>query len=282
MKITLFVTLVAITLLASTNVGAANLNALPTPYQGNLHLFLLIGQSNMSGHGVMPSVRKIDPMAWNIGDDYRWRPVQEPNDHQTAYPTDPVNYDATATYGPTLPFTLHMHTYAPDYPIGVITCARGGSSMLRWQYSIDDQTLYGACLKRTYAAQLYGRVAGAIIFQGEAETEVGLEDQANAWGANFTQLLASLRAQYGDIPVVFAQIGMNAPLTKYPNQNIVRAQQESIDLQNTAMIYTDDLATQSDGVHFTSNSYNQIGCRFADKISILLGLGDGSLPCVFN
>lgn len=247
----------------------------------DLNIIVEIGQSNESGYGALPSTRPVAPNAWNLNDRYQFGQVQEPNDHQTAYPVDAVNYDPNAKYGPTLAMVLHLHSYAPDYPVLVVTCAKGNTSITQWQKAFPETTLYGACDKRLRVALRYGRIVAFVMHQGEYETFPGREDQALAWAANFTQLVSDLRSDYGDVPIVFGQIGINASLTAYPYQNVVMEQQASVDISGVLMYTTSDLATGSDGVHFTAASYNQVGCRQADRLAILLGFGDGLLPCVF-
>jgi hypothetical protein len=64
------------------------------------------------------------------------------------------------------------------------------------------------------------------------------------------------------LPVVFAQIGPR-PAEGFAEWETVQAQQASIRLPATAMITTDDLALQ-DVLHYTADSYQVIGQRFAE------------------
>ena len=56
-----------------------------------------------------------------------------------------------------------------DMAIGLIPCAKGGSLIHDWRRNLDDNTLYGSCLKRARAASLMGNVAGLLYFQGEID-----------------------------------------------------------------------------------------------------------------
>jgi hypothetical protein len=89
--------------------------------------------------------------------------------------------------------------------------------------------------------------------------------EPHKWAEKFTRLVTDLREDLGDrsLPVVFAQIGpYNAP-QNVPEWEIVQAQQASIQLPGVAMIKTADLNLQDD-VHFTAESYEIIGARFAE------------------
>ena len=85
------------------------------------------------------------------------------------------------------------------------------------------------------------------------------------WSELFTAFSTDLRNDLNqpDLPVVFAQIGTNWSPEAFPNWDIVRKQQASIQLPMTTMITTDDLPLL-DGLHFTVDSYRIIGKRFAD------------------
>ena len=112
----------------------------------------------------------------------------------------------------------------PDRVIGMIPCAKGETSIMQWQQDYSDQTLYGSCLKRIHAAQLYGSVDGIIFFQGEADTV----DPAEApflplavenYAPMFEKYIEDMRAdlENSKLPIVFAQIGRNSNTEKYRN-----------------------------------------------------------------
>jgi hypothetical protein len=87
----------------------------------------------------------------------------------------------------------------------------------------------------------------------------------------FTTFITNLRKDLHepDLPVVFAQIGATWTPEAFPNWDIVREQQRSTQLPNTAMIVTDDLPLM-DGLHFTTDSYRIIGKRFAEAYWVFL------------
>lgn len=257
----------------------------PEEYQGNLNIIVLMGQSNQSGYAPMPSKIVFDYKSWSIGDDYVWRQVREPSDRRTGYASDPVNYDAGAAYGATLAMSLHLHSYDQNYPLGIVTCAKGNSSIVNWQKSISDNTLYGACAKRIASAMQYGNIVAFVFHQGEYETFPNRQLEAEQWEENFGLFVSSLRSDYGeDIPMIFGQISIApAKQAQYPNENIVKNEQvqASENVLNSYMYMTSDLPKLSDGVHLNSDSYNKMGCRQANLLVIALGIGDGNNQC-FN
>lgn len=247
-----------------------NQSNIPQKYQGKLHLFILAGQSNMSGLGELPAETKTNPKIYVFGNDYRWKQAKEPVDDPTNQ-VDKVSLDTDAGYGPAMDFATTVLKERPEMVIGLIPCAKSGSSIHEWQRNgnLDENTLYGSCLKRVRAASLMGNVAGILFFQGEIDTVDPKEDpkrifSANQWANRFTLLINNFRGDLNspNLPVVFAQIGSNTEPKRFINWAVVQEQQRSVKLPNSAMITTDDLALK-DYVHFTTKSYQTIGQRFA-------------------
>jgi hypothetical protein len=64
-----------------TAVTVADESALPTAVKGKLRIYLLIGQSNMSGHGPLKdSTSNPNDHVWMLGKDYKWKIATEPLD----------------------------------------------------------------------------------------------------------------------------------------------------------------------------------------------------------
>ena len=72
-----------------------------------------------------------------------------------------------------------------------------------------------------------------------------------------------------ELPVVFAQIGSNKAPDIFVNWAVVKEQQRSVEAPYCVMITTDDLALK-DPVHFTTESYQVIGRRFAEAYLSLI------------
>lgn len=142
--------------------------------------------------------------------------------------------------------------------------------MVQWRRSLSDNTLYGSCLKRVRAASVMGHIAGILFFQGEAEAIDPAYYQEtelfpHEWRDRFELLVNHWRVDLGtpDLPVIFAQIGSNTAPDIFVNWEIVKEQQRSVQIPHCKMITTDDLALK-DAVHFTTESYQIIGRRFAE------------------
>lgn len=222
----------------------------------------------MSGVGPLPEPNlTTSPLIFVFGNDYRWHVAQEPIDS----PFDQVDYvsqDDFAGFSPGLSFAKRLLEEKPNKPLGLIPCAKSSSFIHEWRPNLSDNTLYGSCLKRIRAASTMGTVAGFLFLQGESDALVepyrGQIPRHEEWAVRFIELVESLRHDLNMplLPVIFAQIGPK-PAEGFAEWETVQAQQASIQLPATVMITTDDLSLQ-DGLHFTTDSYQVIGQRFAE------------------
>jgi Carbohydrate esterase, sialic acid-specific acetylesterase len=248
---------------------------LPDELVGKMSLFVMAGQSNMSGKGILPEIQHVNYHIYVFGNDYRWRLALEPIDSPMGQ-VDDVSRDLYARYSPALSFATNLHAMEPERIIGLIPCAKGETSIMEWQQNYSDQSLYGSCLKRIHAAEQTGRIDGIIFFQGEADTvDPGMAPRlplaVNNYAEMFEKYVNDMRADLGDpnLPVVFAQIGSNKNNHKYANWTIIQQQQKNVVLTCSAMITSDDLELR-DEIHYTTASYQIIGERFAKAFHDLL------------
>lgn len=243
--------------------------AVPIEFQGNLHLFAILGQSNASGRAPKPDIVPSGDYLYMFRNSYRWAMLGWNIDYDLNQ-VDLVSDDPNSAYSFGVNFIVQMEQMG-YVGIGIIPCAKGSTSIVEWQRSLADTDLYGSCLKRIRAASTMGHLDGVLFYQGEREAGLSLEAAQN-WATNFEQLISDLRSDTGDpdLPFVFAQIGAN-PGPDFPYWDIVQEQQASISIPNVSMITTSDLACQSDRVHLTASASDIVGLRFAVMMTSLLG-----------
>ena len=251
---------------------------IPEQVIGKLSLFILAGQSNMVGYGeIHPEDVEIDPKVLVFGNDYRWRYAREPIDDPTGQ-VDLVSIDIGAGFSCGTTFAKTLLTYHPSTYIGLIPCAKGGSSIEEWQRNLSESSLYGSCLKRSLAASPMGRIKGLLFFQGETDAlDPDLEPQKIKspfqWEEKFQKFVKDIRndLKIYDLPIVFAQIGVNKNSKEFKNWKIVQEQQSRVRLPNCKMIKTDDLFLK-DEIHFDNKSYRMIGERFGLAMKEILSM----------
>lgn len=148
-----------------------------------LHVFLLMGQSNMAGYDelhpedttTVPGVYRI-PTVGNNG--YSWEPAAHPLHNRL--PSD--------RFGLGLPFAKEYQKKHPNVIVGLIPVAWGGAGIDR--LNKGTATYYDAINKAKYA-QKNGLIKGVLWHQGESDTVN--EELANAYESKLHQLISDIR-----------------------------------------------------------------------------------------
>ncbi len=247
--------------------------AVPESTQGKLALFVMAGQSNISGRGRVTrgAANPFGEHVFVFANDYRWRKASVPVDAPDGQ-VDFISLDPKPGLGPGPTVAAEWLKANPGRSLGLIPCARGSSVIAQWQPSLSEDSLYGSCLKRIRAASLMGKVEGVLFFQGEWDA---LKPEAmqgvfrgtvdhTKWARRFTGYVRGMRRDLGKprLPVVFAQLGDHGDPAKYVNWSKIQAIQAGIRLPKVAMIQTAGLPLR-DKVHFNAESQREIGRRFA-------------------
>lgn len=141
--------------------------------------------------------------------------------------------------------------------IEVIACAVDGSSIAEWQ---PDGIKVANCEQIAGTA----KIDAIFFYQGEADAIKANFD----WPNEFAVLVRYWRTKYGNIPIVYAQIG-NSEIhpEMFPPFRDVQATFHLDD--RMAMIRTVDLPINPNDMHLTSDCQPQLAERFS---SALLGL----------
>lgn len=242
-------------------------------------VYLLTGQSNMSGRGLVeeltPQERVADPAIQVYGNDERVRPALDPLDDATGQ-VDAVSSDAgLAAVGPGLFFARATRALRSK-PVLLVPCAKGGSSMAQWTPGGGRDTLYGSCLARARAVG--GKPKGILWYQGE--TDAGQAGSAQAWRASFEALVARFRTDLGGkrLPIVIVQLAdppspaISAPKT-YPGWAAIQAVQAGPLPACVAMVSAKGLPKKPDDLHLTTAAQRDLGPRLAQAMDGLRRAG---------
>ncbi len=248
----------------------------PLPRHG-LMIFLLAGQSNMSGRGELgglppgfPSRRGRIAVFDNA---YQWCGPDEPVDSAVGQ-KDACSRDTAAGVGPGAAFASALAGLMPSARIGLVPCAKGASCLAQWAPARGCGTLYGSCLNRARAASARGRVRGVLFYQGESDTRSLAA--VDAWPGRFAALVAAWRRDLGDLtlPVVFCQIGSLGPelrgRPRYQYWDRLKQAQAGVRLPGVAMVRSDDLPLKPDGLHLSTAGQLVLGRRLAQAMHRLL------------
>jgi len=140
----------------------------PSAYNGakeNLHIYLLIGQSNMAGRAPITKEQEgVISNCYLLNGELQWEPAQ-----------NPLNRYSTIRKGlnmqklnPGYSFAQAMLKNQKDISVGLIVNAKGGSKIEQWK---KGTRFYKDALKRAKEAQKAGTLKGILWHQGESDNK---------------------------------------------------------------------------------------------------------------
>lgn len=240
------------------------LNPVPAPSKKVLYAFP--GQSNNVAHGPLEDLPDF-PLAYRVsiyGYNEQWRAGAEPmSDHTGITSGNMVFNDNENLASSGMAFANEMAT---EGLVGLIPCAKGGTSIAQWQ---KGGALYTAMTNRINAAlQEPGTELGAIIWShGEENTRTFQKYLEYKTGT--IQVFTDMQNDFGK-PIIFCQLGPNPNLPDREYWDEVKSDQASIFMDNVYMITTDDLSQLDDKVHHDTQSLVTIGVREALMMKSLI------------
>lgn len=223
-------------------------------------LYLLIGQSNMAGRGVVDEESKArNPRILMLDKHKEWVPA-----------TDPLHFDKKeAGVGPGLAFGKEMAKADPNARIGLIPCAVGGTSITVWVPGKKDKNTrthpYDDMLERVKVAKQAGILKGIIWHQGESDLKN--PDYAKL----LTELIERLRKDLSapDLPFVASELSPLNP-TKAEDVAAFNVLVQGVKVKNYACVSGEGLDHKGDKLHYNTASARILGKRFAEKMKDLL------------
>ena len=227
----------------------------------NFHLFLLAGQSNMAGRGVISAEDSIiNPKILMLNKEYKWVPA-----------VDPIHYDkSSAGVGLAKSFALELLKNDSNITIGLVPAACGGSPISSWapgQY--HDQTKsypYDDAIVRTKKAMEYGFLKGILWHQGESDSNpqnaIEYQEKLKTLIENFR---SDFRMKY--LPFIIGQLGQFPGRSWSEFRKLVNEAQisVSVEMKNVSFVSSDDLTSNPDSVHFNSKSLKVFGKGYANS-----------------
>ncbi|MFN8349500.1 MAG: sialate O-acetylesterase [Spirosomataceae bacterium] len=230
-----------------------------------LHLYLLVGQSNMAGRGdPEPVDRTPHPRIWMLNKENRWVPA-----------VAPMHFDKpVAGVGPGQAFANVMAEADTSVIIGLIPAAVGGSAIDSWQPGgYHDQTKsypYDDALRRAKAALPAGTLKGILWHQGESDSKPELVQ-------SYTQKLETLIGRFRkelsarNVPFVVGTLGdffvVNNPDAKNINEQLRQLPKK---VKRTACVEATGLTDKGDKTHFDTSSARELGRRYAEAMKKFL------------
>lgn len=233
------------------------------PSRDTLDLYLLMGQSNMAGRGVLPEGKVSQQRILKLSPNNEW-----------TYGVEPLHHDKPAVVGAGLgmSFARAMADANSKATIGLIPCAVGGTPLERWMKGGD---LYEQALVRARIAMKKGTLKGILWHQGEGDS--GHEGKSQSYADRLTQMVSDLRADLGagEVPFVAGKLGDFLPMEdKEKKPSFWPLVNEKIATIPTrvplsAVVESTGLTHKGDHVHFDTESLREFGRRYAEAMKLL-------------
>jgi len=237
-------------------------NALPElPDKQNFKVFLLAGQSNMSGRGeVTEADLKIHPRVLMLAQDGSWQ-----------YAVDPIHYDKKiAGVGLGKTFAIELAELDQNISIGLVPAACGGSSITKWQagayFEKTDSHPYDDAIARARLAMENGTLSGILWHQGESDSN---PDMAPVYKDQLVELVKRFRKDLdaAEVPFIIGQLGKfeGKPWKEERfkiNQAHVAAASE---IPFAGFVSSFGLTSKEDNTHFNTKSLHEFGRRYAHR-----------------
>ncbi|MEI6176498.1 MAG: sialate O-acetylesterase [Verrucomicrobiota bacterium] len=228
---------------------------------GNLHLYLLIGESNMAGQAEIPKdAGEVIDRCFVLNDKNEWEPARNPLNRYSSITKEA----ASQKLGPGYSFARKMLEQNKEINIGLIVNAHEGSKIDEW---LGKSEFYWAARKRAKAAMPYGTLKGVLWHHGESDGK-----SADGYLGKLQSLIGNLRTDLFDtsLPFVAGQIHkgpeINAQIAKLPEAT-----------HATAFVSSEGLTT-TDGTHFDTQSQLLLGERYAEQMTRLQATLPNSAP----
>jgi len=221
-----------------------------------LDVFLLIGQSNMAGRGVMGEVSALRHSSVFMFREGQWIAAEEP------LHTDKPEI---AGVGLGMTFALEVLEAYPSGSVGLVPAAVGGTPLSRWMPGAD---LYCDAVAAAKEALTAGELKGVLWHQGEGDSHC--RQDAESYGQRFGEIIAALRAELNasNIPFVAGELGEF--LQDFEGCDFFRMVNRQLNglgktIPHYGCVSSAGLKDKGDHVHFDSASLREFGKRYAHE-----------------
>jgi hypothetical protein len=219
-----------------------------------INSFLMIGQSNMAGRGLLQDVKPIVDEQIKVLINGRWQTMWEPINPDR--PSSGISLAASFA-------AAHRLSY-PDVEVGLIACADGGSSLAEWA---EGGELFVHAISKAKLAMQTSELKAILWHQGENDSFNGL---SKTYENRLGSLEQAFRQELGctDLPFIVGGLGdflaggrYGKYFTEY--QAVNEALREFVSSRPNCHYVTEaGLTANQDDLHFDAASLRKFGIRY--------------------
>ena len=222
-----------------------------------IHSFLLIGQSNMAGRGLLSEAHDIDFTRLRLCRNGCFTAMFRP-----------VNCDRPFAGVNLAESFAEAYALKHDVDVGLIACAEGNSKLDDWT---PGSILYDNAVSQCRLAARTSQIMGVLWHQGECDIP---EERRLTYRARFERFITALRrdAGLGDIPVLIDGLGDFLADCTQGNQEEDRTyyllnevfEEIAANDPNIGFVSAVGLGANDDNIHFNSDALYTFGLRYFD------------------
>ena len=252
MKINTFTIILSLWLVSLSSLSAQSKAGDYRGSKEDLHIYLLIGQSNMAGRAPY-NQSESGPISrcYLLDDQNQWEIAKNPLNRYSTIRKSLSMQKMNLGYS----FAKTLLNKNKNISIGLVVNAKGGSKIEEWK---KGSKFYNEAIKRTKAAQKTGTLKGILWHQGESNSE-----KPTGYLKKLTAFVTNLRKDLNspNLPFVAGQIHnaqkINDIIAQLPEK-----------LPHTGVVSSEGLKAM-DKWHFDAKSMTLLGDRYAEEISKL-------------
>jgi len=221
-----------------------------------LHVYLLIGQSNMAGRAPFSEDEAVAiSRCYLLNGDDKWEAAKNPLNRYSTIRKSLKMQKMNPGYG----FSMAMLEKNTGISIGLVVNAKGGTKIAQWSKGTE---YYKEAVRRAKEAQKTGTLKGLLWHQGEGDSK-----RASTYLQSLTQLIADLRKDLDtpQLPFVAGEVYYDAK----HKPNTVKINKEISKLPNkvpfTSFVSSAGLTTM-DHTHFDTAGMKLLGKRYAEEM----------------
>lgn len=227
------------------------------PSKNSVWVFILAGQSNMAGRGVVEPLDTLpDARIFTLNKNYEFVLAKEPLHF---YEPSRTGLDCGLSFSKTL-----LENVPDSVSILLLPAAVGGSTSRQW---LGDSIKRGVRLLTNFKkcveiGKRNGIIKGILWHQGEGDANPGDIIMYEERITNLFKLFRQI-SENNSLPILIGELG-----TYSDNENWMKINKiihsYVISDPNTAVIFTGDLKEKGDKEHFNSEGQRILGKRFAN------------------
>ncbi len=219
-----------------------------------MHIFLLIGQSNMAGRGYLHEAIPVDTQHIYTLRGGRWQKMFRPINPDRAFSGVSLGERFAECYAA-----------AHGVDVGLVCCADGGTTLEQWQ---PNGVLYDHAVSQARIAMRSGVLKGILWHQGESDCPAGL---AETYGEHFLPILRSLRRDLGaeSVPFLVGGLGDFLADCTLETEDVARYPVVNAALRKLAetepmvgFVSAEGLTPNPDNLHLNAKSLYAFGERY--------------------